>query len=154
MTRHATTTLDLPSLYRSTVGFDRLFDDLNRQFANSTTGYPPYNVIQVNEDEYQVSLAVAGFRMEDLTITKEKDVLRIEGASPKDDSETQYLHRGIAARSFTREFTLADHVDVVDATLELGMLTVHLKREVPDEYRPRQISISNGNTKTLGNTAE
>lgn len=160
MTRNATTTLDLPSLHRSTVGFDRLFDELGRQFANSTTsGYPPYNVIQLSEDEYQVSLAVAGFRMEDLSITKEKNVLRIEGMSPKEaddegDQYTRYLHRGIAARNFTREFTIADHVEVVDATLELGMLHIHLKREVPEEYRPKKISISNGNTKTLGNETE
>lgn len=160
MTRHSTTTLDLPSLHRSTVGFDRLFDELGRQFANSTTsGYPPYNVVQLNEDEYQVSLAVAGFQMDDLSIVKEKNVLRIEGMIPKDveaegDQYTRYLHRGIAARNFTREFTIADHVEVVDATLELGMLNIHLKREVPEEYRPKKISISNGNTKTLGNETE
>lgn len=147
--------LDLPSIYRSTVGFDQLFEDLGRQFANSTTsGYPPYNVVQVTDDEYLISLAVAGFAMEDLSITKEKNILKVEGSSPKTVEEVSYLHRGIAARSFTREFTLADHVDVVDATLELGMLNIRLKREVPEEHLPRQISISSTDSKTLGNDTE
>ena len=152
-----TPTLDLPSFYRSTVGFDRIFDELNRQFANSqTSGYPPYNVVQVNENEYRVSLAVAGFGMEDLTITKEKNILRIEGTTPADpdDDYVEYLYRGVAARNFKREFTLADHVDVVDATLDLGMLTVYLKREVPEEERPKQISISTDAKRALGNDSK
>lgn len=141
MTR--TTTLDLPSLHRSTVGFDRLFDELGRQFANSTqSGYPPYDVVQVSEDEYTVSLAVAGFTMDELSVTKEKDMLRIEGTAQKSEEEVEYLHRGIAKRNFTREFTLADHVEVEDASLDLGMLTVYLKREVPEAAKPKQISIS------------
>lgn len=138
-----TSTLSMPHLYRSTVGFDRLFEELGRQFENSTqTGYPPYDVIQVNEDEYTVSLAVAGFSMNELSITKEKNILRIAGHSETSDIGNRYLHHGIAKRDFTREFTLADHVDVVDATLDLGMLTVHLKREVPEAEKPKQISIS------------
>lgn len=152
-----TSTLSMPHLYRSTVGFERLFDMLG-QFENSTqTGYPPYDVIQVNEDEYTISLAVAGFAMNELSVTKEKNVLRIQGENLKGEPEARYQHRGIAKRNFTREFTLADHVDVVDASLELGILTVYLKREVPEEEKPKQISISNGNVgtgKALGNDAE
>lgn len=157
MTR--TTTLDLPTLHRSTVGFDRLFDELGRQFTNSTqSGYPPYDVVQVSEDEYTVSLAVAGFTMNELSVTKEKDTLRIEGEAQKGDPETgaEYLHRGIAKRNFKREFTLADHVEVVDAHLDLGMLTVRLVREVPEAAKPKQIKISSNDVSNslLGDETE
>jgi len=157
MTR--TTTLDLPSLHRSTVGFDRLFDELGRQFANSSqSGYPPYDVVQVSEDEYTVSLAVAGFTMNELSVVKEKDTLRITGENQKGDPDTgaEYLHRGIAKRNFTREFTLADHVEVADAHLDLGMLTVRLVREVPEAAKPKQIRISSSHVgdNVLGNDTE
>lgn len=141
------TTLDLPNFHRATIGFDRLFDEMERQFANSkSNGYPPYNIAQINDDEYMISLAVAGFGMDNLDITKDKNVLCIEGTAPKGDEEVNYLHKGIGGRSFRREFTLADHVDVVDASLELGMLNVHLKREVPEELQPKKIQINAGYT--------
>ena len=142
------TTLDLPSLHRATIGFDRLFDEMERKFANSpnSNGYPPYNIAQINEDEYMISLAVAGFGMDNLDITKEGNVLRIEGATPKGDEDVNYLHKGIAGRSFRREFTLADHVEVEGANLELGMLNIHLKREVPEELQPKKIAINEGIT--------
>ncbi len=137
------TTLDLPSFHRATVGFDRLFNEIERQFANSASGgYPPYNIAQLNDDEYVISLAVAGFAMDNLDITKDKNVLRIEGTSPKGDENVTYLHKGIGGRSFRREFTLADHVEVEGATLELGMLNIHLKRYVPEELQPKKIAIS------------
>jgi len=137
------TTLDLPSLHRATVGFDRLFDELDRQFANSQSqGYPPYNIAQINEDEYMISLAVAGFGMDNLEITKDKNILRVEGTSPKGDETVNYLHKGIGGRNFRREFTLADHVEVEGATLELGMLNIQLKRVVPEELQPKKIAIS------------
>lgn len=136
------TTLDIPSFHRATIGFDRLFNELERQFANSTTqGYPPYNIAQINDDEYMISLAVAGFGMDNLEITKDKNILRIEGTSPKADENINYLHKGIGGRSFRREFTLADHVEVEGATLDLGMLNIHLKRYVPEELQPRKIEI-------------
>lgn len=136
------TTLDVPSLNRATIGFDRLFNELDRQFANSaSSGYPPYNIAQLNEHEYMISLAVAGFGMDNLEITKDQDILTIEGTSPGGDEDVSYLHKGIAGRNFTREFKLADHVEVTNATLELGMLNVHLKREVPEELQPRVIDI-------------
>jgi len=137
------TTLDLPNFHRATIGFDRMFDELERTFANSTSqGYPPYNIAQIDEDEYMISIAVAGFGMDNLDITKDKNVLRIEGTSPKGDETVNYLHKGIAGRNFRREFTLADHVEVEGATLELGMLNIHLKREVPEELQPKKIAIS------------
>ena len=142
------TTLDLPSFHRATIGFDRLFDELDRQFANSPNGngYPPYNIAQINEDEYMISLAVAGFGMDNLEITKDGNTLKIEGTAPKGDEDVNYLHKGIGGRNFRREFTLADHVDVVGAKLELGMLNVHLKREVPEALKPKKIEINAGLT--------
>jgi len=148
MTRY--TTLDLPSLHRATIGFDRLFNELDRQFANSSQqGYPPYNIVQLNEDEYMISLAVAGFNMDHLDITKDKDILRVEGTSPKVDEDVNYLHKGIAGRNFRREFTLADHVEVVDASLSLGMLNIRLKREIPEELQPKKIEIQSGDDYAL-----
>ena len=137
------TTLDLPHFHRATIGFDRLFEQMNTQFANSPNGngYPPYNIAQLNEDEYMISIAVAGFGMDNLSITKDGDQLKIEGTAPKGDEQVNYLHKGIGGRNFRREFTLADHVEVESAGLELGMLNVHLKRNVPEELQPKKIKI-------------
>ena len=142
------TTLDLPHFHRATVGFDRLFEQMNTQFANSPNGngYPPYNIAQINDDEYMISVAVAGFGMDNLEITKDGDQLKIEGTAPKGDSEVNYLHKGIGGRNFRREFTLAEHVNVENASLELGMLNVHLKRDVPEELQPKKIKINEGLT--------
>jgi molecular chaperone IbpA len=140
-------TLDLPQLHRATIGFNRLFNELDRQFANSPNGngYPPYNIAQINEDEFMISVAVAGFGMDNLDITKDKNILRIEGTAPKGDEHVNYLHKGIGGRNFRREFTLADHVEVVSAGLDLGMLNIHLKREVPEELQPKRIAITDWN---------
>ena len=137
------TTLDLPNFHRATVGFDRLFNDLERGFANSPNGngYPPYNIAQINDDEYMISLAVAGFGMDNLEITTDGDQLKIEGTAPKGDEHVNYLHKGIGGRNFRREFTLADHVEVENAGLELGMLNIYLKREVPEALQPKKIEI-------------
>lgn len=136
-------TLDLPTFNRSTVGFDRLFEELDRQFANSKSqGYPPYNVAEINNDEWMISLAVAGFGMDNLDITLDKNILTIEGTAPGGDEEVKYLHKGIGGRNFRRQFTLADHIEVESATLELGMLNVHLKRNVPEELQPKKIAIT------------
>ena len=141
------TTLNLPHLHKATIGFDRLFNELERGFANSPNGngYPPYNIAQINDDEYMISLAVAGFGMDNLDITKDGNILRVEGTSPKGGENVNYLHKGIGERNFRREFTLADYVEVENATLELGMLNVHLKREVPEELQPKKIKIKNFN---------
>ena len=137
------TSIDIPNFQRATIGFDRLFNDLERQFANSPNGngYPPYNIVQINDDEYMISLAVAGFGMDNLDITKDGKILRIEGTAPKGDENVSYLHKGIGGRNFRREFTLADHVEVANAGLELGMLNIHLVREVPEELQPKKIAI-------------
>ena len=142
------TTLDLPNFHRATIGFDRIFEQMERQFANSPNGqgYPPYNIAQINEDEFMISLAVAGFGMDNLSIEKDGDQLRVEGTAPKGDDEVNYLHKGIGGRNFRREFTLADHVEVENAQLELGMLNIHLKRNIPEELQPKKIKINNGVT--------
>ena len=144
------TTLNLPTFHRHMIGFDRMFDEMDRLFENSPTngtgGYPPYNIAKLNDDEFMVSLAVAGFSMDNLEITKDKDVLKIEGKAPKGDDEVNYLHRGIAGRNFVREFTLAEHVDVKSAKLENGMLNIHLVRNVPEEMKPKKIEINVGQT--------
>ena len=141
------TTLDLPSIHRHFVGFDNMFQEMDRMFENSKSqGYPPYNIAQINDDEYMISLAVAGFGMDNLSIEKDKNILKIEGTAPKGDEDVNYLHKGIGGRNFRREFTLADHVEVENATLELGMLNVHLKRELPEELQPKKIKINDGLT--------
>jgi molecular chaperone IbpA len=139
-------TINLPHFHRATIGFDRLFEQMDRRFANSPNGngYPPYNIAQVNDDEFMISLAVAGFGMDNLNITKEGDQLKVEGTAPKGDEEVNYLHKGIGGRNFSREFTLADHVEVESAGLELGMLNIHLKRNVPEELQPKKIKINDG----------
>lgn len=144
------TTLDLPSFYKATVGFDNMFEDMEKAFANQTSGgYPPYNIVQLTDNEYIISLAVAGFSMEDLELTKEKNQLHISGSSPKGDETIKYLYKGIGGRSFRREFALAEHIDVMSANLENGMLNIHLKRTVPEELQPKKIEIQNGTTVTI-----
>jgi molecular chaperone IbpA len=135
-------TLDLPNFHRATVGFDRIFQEMDRVFENSkSNGYPPYNIVQINADEYMISLAVAGFGMENLDITLDKNILTVEGTAPKGDENVNYLHKGIGGRNFRRQFTLADHIEVENATLELGMLNIHLKRYIPEELQPKKIAI-------------
>jgi len=141
------TTLDLPHFTRATIGFDRLFDEMTRSFENTkSSGYPPYNIEQINDNEYMITLAVAGFAMEDLDITLEKNVLTIEGSAAKADEEKNYLHKGIGGRNFRRQFTLAEHIEVEDAGLDLGMLNIHLKRNVPEAEQPKKIQIRSLNT--------
>jgi molecular chaperone IbpA len=142
------TTLNLPAFHRATIGFDRMFNDLEAQFESSqSNGYPPYNIVQINDDEYMISLAVAGFGMDGLDITKEGNLLRIEGEAVKPSNELVYLHKGIAGRNFRREFTLADHMEIINATLELGMLNIHLVRDIPEAQKPKKIAI---NSEQLG----
>jgi molecular chaperone IbpA len=140
------TTLDLPHFTRATVGFDRLFDEIQRDFTNSkSNGYPPYNVAEINENEWMISLAVAGFGMDNLDITLDKNTLTVEGTAPIGGEDVKYLHKGIAGRNFRRQFTLAEHIEVANATLELGMLNIHLKRNVPEELQPKKIAINVAN---------
>ena len=137
---------DIPALHKFGIGFDNMFDDLMRvSTQQSTSNYPPYNIVQINEDEYMISLAVAGFGLDNLSVTKDKKFLIIEGKEYQSDSENivpNYLHKGISNRDFRREFQLADHVEISNAHLELGILSVHLKREVPEEAKPKTIAIT------------
>ncbi len=137
---------DLTPLFRSTVGFDhlpRLMDGALR-VGESARSYPPYNIEQLGEDRYRVTMAVAGFGEADLNVTVEDDLLVIAGKIERDDAEGTYLHRGIAGRAFERRFTLADHIRVGGATLANGLLNVDLVREVPEEMKPRSIKIQVG----------
>jgi molecular chaperone IbpA len=139
---------DIPALTKFGIGFDNMFDDLMRVNAQqSSTNYPPYDIVQVNDDEYMISVAVAGFGYDDLAVTKDKKILVIEGKHSREtveneDSTAKYLHKGISERSFRREFQLADHVEITGAHLELGILSIHLKREVPEEAKPKTIAIT------------
>ena len=135
---------DLTPLYRSTIGFDRfgsLLDQL-ASFEGDTPSYPPYNIERVGENDYRISMAVAGFGEGDLAIEMKENTLSIRGDKTTEQEATTFLHRGIASRSFERRFQLADHVVVRGATLENGLLHVDLKRELPEAMKPRTIPIA------------
>lgn len=136
--------LDLNPLFRSTVGFDRMGRLLDTASNTEAPAYPPYNIEKVADDEYRVTMAVAGFNGDDLDITQNNNTLIVTGNQDKGDDKAQFLHRGIATRSFERQFELADHVDVTNAGLENGLLVIDLKRVVPEELKPRKIAIGSG----------
>jgi molecular chaperone IbpA len=142
-------TFDPAPLWRSTIGFDRLVDLLDqstRWTANDT--YPPYNIERSSEDNYRISLALAGFSPEEITITAEQNVLTVEGSKAQ-KAETQYLYQGISARPFRRVFNLADFVQVKGASFEGGLLKIDLVREVPEAMKPRRIAIDTGHKPTI-----
>ena len=134
---------DLTPLYRSTIGFDRLGSLLDTlgAFEGDTPTYPPYNIERTGENDYRISMAVAGFGENDLTIEVKENTLSIHGEKQVETEESTFLHRGIAARSFERRFQLADHVMVKAAGLENGLLHVDLVRELPEAMKPRPIPI-------------
>ena len=137
---------DLSPLYRSTVGFDRLFNLIDQMSGvdGAAPSYPPYNIERTGENNYRISVAVAGFADKDLAIETRENALVIRGsknASEGQGSKTEILHQGIAARAFERRFQLADHVQVTGASLEHGLLHVELVREIPEAQKPRQIPI-------------
>jgi molecular chaperone IbpA len=135
---------DLSPLWRSSVGFDRLFDlvDESLRLAGDDN-YPPYNIERTGEDQYQISLALAGFTPEEIAITAEQNVLTVEGRKAE-KGEHQYLFQGISARPFRRTFNLAEYVQVKGASFEQGLLKIKLAREVPEAMRPRKIAIGSG----------
>jgi molecular chaperone IbpA len=137
-------TFDPTPLWRSTIGFDRLFDLID-QSARLTAedGYPPYNIERTGEDQYRISLALAGFAADEVTITAEQNVLTVEGSKPQ-NTQAEYLYQGISARPFRRVFNLADHVQVQGAAFENGLLKIELVREVPEAMKPRRIPIGTG----------
>lgn len=134
---------DLSPLFRSTVGFDRMNRLLDTAYNTNVPSYPPYNIEKLGDDDYRVTMAVAGFSLGDLEITQKENALFIKGNAAGDGDGVTYLHRGIGARSFERRFALAEHVNVADASLDNGMLVVELKREVPEALKPRKIAIAN-----------
>ncbi len=140
---------DFSPLYRSTVGFDHLssvLDSVNRSEANQTS-YPPYNIELLDKDQYQITMAVAGFIEEELDIQTEKLTLTVTGKKTSEDgSGRNYLHQGIAARNFERRFQLADHVEVTGARLANGLLTIDLAREIPEAMKPKKIDIGSNTT--------
>ena len=135
------TAYDFSPLYRSTVGFDRLFDLLDQAHRVEPMNWPPYNIEKTGEDQYRITLAVAGFAPDEIEMIQHQNALLVSGQKKTSEDNTQYLHRGIATRAFKQTFNLADHVKVTGATLENGLLTVELKREVPEALKPRRIEI-------------
>lgn len=136
---------DYSPLFRSTVGFDRLMrllEDSMQWTEGGNGGYPPYNIEKVGQDQYRVTLAVAGFGERDLAIHVRENALLVEGKKHEPESETAYLHRGIAGRSFKRQFHLADHVKVTAASLQNGLLVIDLVQELPEAMKPRRIEIT------------
>ena len=140
-------TFDLAPLYRSTVGFDRLFSMLDG--FEAAPGYPPYNIERTGENDYRITVAVAGFGENELSLEVKENTFTIKGNKQvKEEQNGEVLYQGIAARAFERVFQLADHVQVKNAVLENGLLHVDLVREIPEAKKPRQVPIGNGKTQT------
>ena len=142
---------DLTPLYRSTIGFDRLGRMLNEASAFETPTYPPYNIERLSDDEYRITMAVAGFAPEDIAIEVKGNALTVSGKKAEQaETKTEFLHQGIAARAFERRFQVADHVQVQGADMLNGLLHVSLKREVPESLKPRSIPVNaNAGNKVL-----
>lgn len=137
--------VDYSPLLRATVGFDRMMDLLDSAARNDVPSYPPYNIEKTGDEDYRISMAVAGFAEDELDVTVQENSLLIEGRKEKAEEEgtngTSFLHRGIATRSFQRRFELADHIKVTGASLENGLLHIDLAREIPEAKKPRSIAI-------------
>ena len=145
-------TYDLTPFYRSTVGFDRLFNLLDQVTSDGSPGYPPYNIERTGENDYRVTVAVSGFAQGELSIVAKENTLTIKGekiANENGSEKSEVLYRGIAARAFERAFQLADFVQVKNASLENGLLHVDLERIVPEEKKPRRIAINAPEFKTI-----
>lgn len=145
MTQFNIRTLDLPSLHRHAIGFDRMFEELNRTFANSKSGnYPPHNIVQRDETNFVVEVAVAGFAESEINVELADNVLTVTGEKVKheDAPSAHYLHQGISNRNFVRDFTLADNVEVRGAVVENGILSVSLELVVPEEKKPKKIALT------------
>ena len=142
---------DLSPLYRSTIGFDRLFSLLDQAAGSEPTSYPPYNIERTGENNYRITVAVAGFGDKDLSIEARENTLTIKGSreASAEAQPNEVLYQGIAARAFERRFQLADHVQVTGARLENGLLHVELVREIPEAQKPRQIQINGGQPKIV-----
>jgi molecular chaperone IbpA len=141
-------TYDFSPLWRSSVGFDRLFDLINNaQSLDTQESYPAYDIVRTGEESYRIVLAVAGFAPEDIAITAQQNLLTVAGRKP-DSRELEYIYQGITAHSFERRFSLADHVEVEGASFRNGLLQIDLVRRVPEAMKPRRIDIKAGNGAT------
>lgn len=154
--------VDFSPLYRSTVGFDRLFNMFDTMTQpEGVQSYPPYNIERLSENSYRISMAVAGFSEDEIDIEAQRNQLTVKGEKSREDDndDSEFLYRGIASRSFERRFQLADHVEVVGAHLQNGLLHIELKREIPEEMKPRKITVqtvkaSNTNKNVLKHNIE
>ncbi|WP_424628492.1 Hsp20 family protein [Bradyrhizobium sp. SYSU BS000235] len=133
---------DWSPLWRSTIGFDHLFDVFDEAQRTTEDNYPHYNIERLDENRFQISVALAGFSPDEISLTAEQNVLTLEGRKTEKDGDRLYLFRGISTRSFKRQFTLADHVEVKSAQFRDGLLVIDLVREVPEAMKPRQIAIN------------
>ncbi len=143
--------IDLTPLYRSSVGYDRFGSLLDAAFQTekASSGYPPYNIEVVEENNYAITVAVAGFKEAELELQVENGVLTVRGKKEASEADRNFLHQGIATRSFERKFNLADHIEVVDAKLSDGLLTVHLVKEIPEAMKPKKISINSNSPRVI-----
>jgi len=137
-------TLDFAPLYRSAVGFDRLASLLEAATSEAAGGYPPYNIERTDENAYRIEMAVAGFRPEELNIEAKENLLTVQGRKAANDEGRRFLHRGLAERNFERRFQLADYVVVTEAKLADGLLSISLKRELPEALKSRRIEVTTG----------
>jgi len=144
MTSKHLTTLNLEPFLRNTIGLDRIFENMMPRIDQlNSTNYPPYNIIALDNDNYVIEVAVAGFTKDEITVTTKDGTLTIEGkhVDKTEDENLNYLHRGISSRAFKREFALADYVEVEDAKIEDGILKISLKRELPESMKPKRIEV-------------
>jgi molecular chaperone IbpA len=142
-------TLDFAPLYRSAVGFDRLASLLEAATSEAAGGYPPYNIERTDENAYRIEMAVAGFRPDELNIDVKENLLTVQGRKAANDEGRRFLHRGLAERNFERRFQLADYVVVTEAKLADGLLSISLKRELPESLKPRRIEVTTGKSEAL-----
>ena len=143
--------INLDPYWRTSIGFDRLFDLMDESLRfEPEDHYPPYNIVRTGEDSYRISLAVAGFKPEQISVTVHQNALTITGQVSEKPGESEFLHRGIAGRPFERRFNLADYVEVKRASFEDGLLQIELERQVPDSLKPRRVEIQIGKAQTHG----
>ena len=147
MTQLQIHTLDLPTfvnqIHRQAIGFDSLFEQLNRNFANSKSdNYPPHNVVKLDDTHYVIEVAVAGFAEDEIDVELKENVLTVKGEQTKKEAEVEYLHKGISARNFTRTFPLAEHIEVRGATVRNGILAIALEQVVPEEQKAKKVQIT------------
>lgn len=141
MTKLGLRSVDIPSIYKFAIGFDNMFDELLRVSSHQHSNYPPYNVLRTDENKFVIELAVAGFSREDINVVKEGNTLVVSGSKGEQVLNYEYIHRGISARDFKLMYPMAEHVEVLDAELKNGILSIYLERRLPEEKKPKQIDI-------------